>query len=546
MAVSRIRRLINWGSEHSTPPPLILPIMKLDKVQITEEEAKPTDFSLRVENQSMHVHKSVLCAASDYFCVMMKSNMRESNDRVLHIQDMKAKVVKKMIRYFYGKETRLKWKHVTDYLDIVELWQLIQVKAVLEVYITENITPHNCIKWFFYADRYSMELVIQTTKNLIQSNFPEVSRNEDFLSLSLSNLISLISRNDIPHTTILLQDCIEWAQANGYAQRTQELCFLISYIDFSKCNPAILKHLLEQVITDQYIRSQLQDVISSSIIIIGYCTYSLLRKDLPRVRGYYPYYPEVGKMILAINLTSHIVADIRKQPDELSDYFPACRTSDSRIFYRSGSKCALLDVGDCSVTHLPSSTVSYTAPAVAVGHKIFTLVPHINNNIAFHYLDLRQEEWNLSAQTESNPVSSSTPVMAAVDSLILIFLDGGKLLCYDTENNSWSTRADPPVQHHGEACAVAIHKDIYFVGGRILRCLRYNTTNDTWTTIASPPGGYYCYAASVKDRPLLLDACQTHLNKFFIQMYNSNANTWEPFEVIVHYRRIDVRFVCSM
>ena len=174
MVISTVK---DWWN--GNPKPLILPMMKrrnLDKLLFSNGTKNPTDFRIKVEGQIIHVHKSVLCAVSDYFLVMLQSGMKEGEEGMIHIQNTKADVMKTVIGYFYGQTTSIDWNHIKDYVDVVELWQTAEVKDILEDYIAENITPHNCTDWIDYADTYHMEYLKEVTRAMI--NFPT-----DFLSL---------------------------------------------------------------------------------------------------------------------------------------------------------------------------------------------------------------------------------------------------------------------------------------------------------------------------------------------------------------------------
>ena len=141
----------------------------------------------------MHIRKGILCATSDYFNVMLESGMKESDTGEICIQHTRADVVKTMIGYFYGKNVYIEWEQIKDYVDIVELWQLAELKPVLEAYIAKNVSLQDCVEWFILADAYHMEYgMLRITEEFINTHFLEISRSKEFLSLSLSNLISLI------------------------------------------------------------------------------------------------------------------------------------------------------------------------------------------------------------------------------------------------------------------------------------------------------------------------------------------------------------------
>ena len=193
---------------------MILRGIESDSLQgdaVAKELQKPRDFYIKVEDQTIRVHKGVLRAVSDYFDAMLASGMKESDTREICTQHTRANVVKTMIGYFYGKDASIEWAQIKDYVDIVELWQLAQVKPVLEAYIAKNIVLENCIEWFVFADTYHMKrIVLKTIKEFVSPMFMTILRSKEFHSLSLYNLISLILHEDMMHHTAILEGCVRW------------------------------------------------------------------------------------------------------------------------------------------------------------------------------------------------------------------------------------------------------------------------------------------------------------------------------------------------
>ena len=69
--------------------PMILRDMMSDSLQgdaVAKERQKPRDFYIKVEDQTIHVHKGVLRAVSDYFDAMLASGMKECDTGEICIQ----------------------------------------------------------------------------------------------------------------------------------------------------------------------------------------------------------------------------------------------------------------------------------------------------------------------------------------------------------------------------------------------------------------------------------------------------------------------------
>ena len=150
------------------------------------------DFCIKLKEESIPVHKEVLASASDYFHCLFKSGMQEVQNQTLILHDfnphhdLNPHAVKTVLEYMYGKYITVEWDDVTDYLDIVESWQIIKLKDKMEDYVASNITEDICITWSFIAQKYYMKKVQAKLNELMSSNFVKVTASSDFLSLPLS------------------------------------------------------------------------------------------------------------------------------------------------------------------------------------------------------------------------------------------------------------------------------------------------------------------------------------------------------------------------
>ena len=117
------------------------------------------------------------------------------------------------------------------------------------------------------ARLYRMEHVVLTIiKRFLDTQFMEISRTKEFQSLSLSELISLISHKEMIHSVPVLKGCVRWIQEDE-SSRKHDVSALLSHIRFSECNPAYVKRMLktysDSLITDQATQTHIQEMIAS-------------------------------------------------------------------------------------------------------------------------------------------------------------------------------------------------------------------------------------------------------------------------------------------
>ena len=70
-------------------------------------------------------------------------------------------------------------------------------------FLLEDLKPTNCLYYRNLGQLYSLEALVEQAVACMIQNFEEVSQNEDFCHLEISELESLVSSNDIKVMVIL-------------------------------------------------------------------------------------------------------------------------------------------------------------------------------------------------------------------------------------------------------------------------------------------------------------------------------------------------------
>ena len=367
--------------------------------------------------------------------------------------------------------------------------------------------------------------------------------------------------------TAILQGFINWTLADE-SSRKHEFSYLLGQLQLTKCNPAYLKHVLNTYGTtltiDQGICAEVKETIAHSLILI---------EKKYRERN-----------IFSISLTRHTSKDysitpgsvtkIGELPASYYSYYPLCHVTDidTKVLCIDVFNCALLDLANLTVTPLSSLAPKFQmglplnkARAAAVGRKVFFFR---TSDKEYHpCLDLAKKKWTMckGVATSSiwSPLTRSVILyevcVASVDSAIFMLCHYevdmsycNKLMCYDTETDTWSERADLPNNTTSGKWkfAVAINKDIYYVcknykeSGVSVLC--YNTMEEKWTVLAQPQLNTCYFAANIKG--MLALGGYT-----YIRLYDSASDTWESHQVqlpesgdigeITVYTRIQAEFV---
>ncbi|XP_046756422.1 kelch-like protein 3 isoform X4 [Gallus gallus] len=187
------------------------------------------DVVIVAETVEMEAHRVVLAACSPYFCAMFTGDMSESKAKKIEIKDVDGQTLRKLIDYIYTAEIEVTEENVQVLLPAASLLQLMDVRKNCCDFLQSQLHPTNCLGIRAFADVHACTELLQQAnayavaprvtawtdleayrkKKLVQlqskwkeaklprKHFPEVMLGEEFLSLSLDQVCSLISSDKL-------------------------------------------------------------------------------------------------------------------------------------------------------------------------------------------------------------------------------------------------------------------------------------------------------------------------------------------------------------
>lgn len=120
-----------------------------------------TDFTIKVGEQSIGVHRAILATRSDVLAAMFAHKMSENSQNVQEITDFEFDVVLEMLKFIYtgsAKAVSQSEQFAWDLLRCAEKYQLHELKTVCEKELIIRLTPKNAVETvtlsvFLHANR---------------------------------------------------------------------------------------------------------------------------------------------------------------------------------------------------------------------------------------------------------------------------------------------------------------------------------------------------------------------------------------------------------
>ncbi|XP_078585911.1 kelch repeat and BTB domain-containing protein 2-like [Branchiostoma floridae x Branchiostoma japonicum] len=207
------------------------------------------DVVLEVEGRRFPCHRLVLSAASPYFRAMFTSDMVESRQKTVVLQCLEASIFGEILSYIYSGALHVSMDKVQPLYQAADLLQLDYVRDTCSSYMAMNVERSHYMDLYKFADVFSVNVVRKACLQMIRRNFVEAASSDEFYSLSINQLMEIISHDDlgVKEETTVLEAVMRWVQHNR-EDRLHHLPSILPHIRFnlltSDNTAAILQHPL--------------------------------------------------------------------------------------------------------------------------------------------------------------------------------------------------------------------------------------------------------------------------------------------------------------
>ena len=178
-----------------------------------QKEKEMCDLSIRVQGKTIHVHRVVMAAGSQYFRSLFNSGMKECASNVVDLDCCSSEVMEKIVAYLYVGEINLGNDDAIKILKASEYLLLTALKELCELHIVKNVKWHNLFSLLRLAEDYSLPKLHKAAKTVLLEHFTTISQTSDFPTLSLANLKDIVGDDDVWASDLdLLEAVLVWTR----------------------------------------------------------------------------------------------------------------------------------------------------------------------------------------------------------------------------------------------------------------------------------------------------------------------------------------------
>uniref|UniRef100_A0A3P9JIK8 Kelch-like family member 3 n=1 Tax=Oryzias latipes TaxID=8090 RepID=A0A3P9JIK8_ORYLA len=206
------------------------------------------DVQLVAGSVEVPAHRVVLASCSPYFCAMFTGDMSESRAHQVEIREVDGHTLRKLVDYIYTAEIEVSEDNVQVLLPAASLLQLMDVRQVCCEFLQAQLHPSNCLGIRAFADLHTCTQLLSQADAYAEQHFSEVVQGEEFLSLSLQQVCSLISSDKLTVSTEekVFEAMITWIKHNKL-DRLQYMPTLMEHVRL----PLLSRDYLVQIVEEE-------------------------------------------------------------------------------------------------------------------------------------------------------------------------------------------------------------------------------------------------------------------------------------------------------
>lgn len=225
----------------------------LSTVSVLRHRRELCDVVLVVGSRRIYAHRVILAGYSTYFLAMFTGELAESRQTEIKINDIDEHAMELLIDFAYTSRIIIEESNVQVLLPAACLLQMIEIQEVCCEFLKRELDPSNCLGIRSFADTHACKDLLLYADKYTQDNFQDVIENEEFLLLPVTQMIDIISSDELNVTTEeqVYHAIMAWVRYS-VAERAPHLSNVLLHVRLSQLSA---KFLVGTVSSDMLIKN---------------------------------------------------------------------------------------------------------------------------------------------------------------------------------------------------------------------------------------------------------------------------------------------------
>ena len=205
------------------------------------------------EGKELMAHSNVLSAVSPFFHKLLQSDMKESHERIVRLEEISGSVMEDVLDFIYTGTVEMTEENAEELVAAANYLLISSLKAISGRFLGQMMNHSNCISTFYLAEKYHCDELFTESKNFIQENFASVAFMDEFLSLESNEVERWLSSDEITVKVEadVFEIIVKWIKRNR-SERIADLekLFRVVRLDF------LSRDYLIDVVTNELVQER--------------------------------------------------------------------------------------------------------------------------------------------------------------------------------------------------------------------------------------------------------------------------------------------------
>lgn len=216
--------------------------------------SKLLDVVISVDGKRIPGHRVFLAATIPFFHAMFTNDMRESNQAEITItaENIDGRAFESLIDFSYTGLIRITSSNVQQILVAASYLGLQKVCDACSEFLKIRLQPNNVLGIKSFAESLSCPNLVTAAKKFIEKHFETVSKSDEFLQLTVDEVVDIISKDDlnVRGEETVFEGVIQWVKYD-VSKRESEMPKLLTQVRLPLLTP---QYLTDFVATESLIR----------------------------------------------------------------------------------------------------------------------------------------------------------------------------------------------------------------------------------------------------------------------------------------------------
>ena len=221
----------------------------LQYAEANRDDGTFNDVTIQTGHLSIGANRMVLSCYSTFFEKMFKSPMKERYESSITIHEIDSTALKHVIDYMYKGSITIDNTTVMDILAAADFLQLADIKLFCFEFLKEHISSDSWYAVLSAAKLYRCDQLQRYTYQFIADHLDEITKSDDFKTITKDDLTSLISslreNKKTVNESVICKLVIDWTKQDE-EERKAVFADLFQRICLDKVSLDILESLFEE------------------------------------------------------------------------------------------------------------------------------------------------------------------------------------------------------------------------------------------------------------------------------------------------------------